>query len=58
MKFIAGRLAAQGFINRSHITRKFGVSAPQASTDLRRYLEHNPGSMIYSATKKRYEATR
>ncbi len=58
MKFIARRLAAQGFINRSHITGKFGVSVPQASLDLRKYLQHNPGSMIYSVTTKRYEATR
>lgn len=58
MKFIAGRLAAQGFINRSHIMGKFGVSVPQASMDIRRYLKDNPGSMAYSVTKKRYEATR
>ena len=58
MKFIAGRLAAQGFINRSHITGKFGVSIPQASMDLRKYLQVNPNSMTYNLTKKRYEATR
>lgn len=58
MKFIAGRLAAQGFINRSHITGKFGVSVPQAFMDLRKYLQLNPNSMIYSLTKKRYEAVR
>ncbi len=58
LKFISGRLAAQGFINRSHITGKFGISIPQASMDLRKYMQLNPNSMTYSLTKKRYEVVR
>lgn len=58
MKFIGGRLAVQGFINRSHVTSKFGVSVPQASMDLRKYLQLYPNSMAYSVTKKRYEVVR
>lgn len=58
MKFITSRLAARGFINRSHITAKFGVSIPQASLDLRKYLQMNPESMVYNATAKRYEAAK
>lgn len=45
-----------GFINRLHIMRKFGVSQPQASHDLQRYIRDNPGAATYNMTTKRYEA--
>ena len=43
-----------GFINREHIERKFGVSTPQASMDLREYMRMNPGMIAYDKTAKRY----
>lgn len=43
-----------GFINREHIERKFGVSTPQASMDLREYMRMNPGMIVYDKTAKRY----
>lgn len=43
-----------GFINREHIERKFGVSTPQASMDLREYMRMNPGMITYDKTWKRY----
>jgi hypothetical protein len=47
-----------GFINREHIERKFGVSTPQASLDLRQYQEENPGKVEYNRSAKRYEAVK
>jgi hypothetical protein len=46
-----------GFINREHIERKFGISTPQASLDLRQYQDENPGRIDYNRSAKRYEAS-
>ena len=43
-----------GFINREHIVRKFGVSVPQASIDLRDFQEANPGMISYDKSAKQY----
>lgn len=43
-----------GFINREHIVRKFGVSAPQASIDLRAVQDRWPGLLAYDKSSKRY----
>ena len=53
--WIADMLYIYGFINREHITRKFDVSVPQASNDIRRYLLDHPGTVVYNMTAKRYE---
>jgi hypothetical protein len=45
-----------GFINREHIVRKFWVSVPQASLDLKRVMLRWPGLMTYNKQTKRYEA--
>lgn len=55
--WIAETLRVFGFINREHIERKFGISAPQASIDLRRFKTEHPDAMTYNLTTKRYEAT-
>ena len=47
-----------GFINREHIMKKFGVSTPQASYDLRKFQELHPGLIKYNRATKRYEAAR
>ncbi len=41
-------------INRHHIERKFGVSTPQASVDLREAQHRWPDLMEYDKSGKRY----
>jgi hypothetical protein len=48
-------LDVYGFINREHLERKFGISTPQASNDLRRFMTWAPGNMVYNPNTKRYE---
>ncbi len=43
-----------GFINRGHIQKKFSVSTPQASQDLRDAMLEWPLLMKYDAKAKRY----
>lgn len=43
------------FINREHLERKFGISTPQASMDLRQFQEERPGVIEYNRSTKRYE---
>lgn len=45
----------RGWVGRSDLTEGFGISAAQASGDLQRYAELNPGSMLYQTRRKRYE---
>lgn len=54
-EWIAETLRVFGFINRQHIERKFGVSTPQASLDLRTYQEKHPDAVSYNKSAKRYE---
>lgn len=58
MDWIAETLRVFGFINREHLIRKFGISMPQASNDLRRFIAENPGAMKYDLSAKRYVVTR
>jgi hypothetical protein len=44
-----------GFINREHIEKKFNVSTPQASTDLREVMARWPELIEYNRSAKRYE---
>lgn len=50
-------LHVYGFINREHLMRKFGISRPQASKDLRTCQRNSAGSMHYNLSSKRYERT-
>ncbi len=45
-----------GRINRSDLIRRFGISVPQATNDLRRYLELAPGNLRYDPRQKTYLA--
>lgn len=56
MEWIAETVTIFGFINREHLIRKFGISVPQASTDLNRFQRLNPKSISYNKSAKRYEA--
>jgi hypothetical protein len=55
--WIAEMLAIYGFINRGHLERKFGVSRPQASTDLQAFLKAHPDGVRYDTSRKAYVAT-
>jgi hypothetical protein len=44
-----------GSIRREHIMRKFGISTPQASYDIRDALKRWPDLMAYNLTTKQYE---
>lgn len=52
--WIADMLNVYGFINRQHLMLKFGVSQPQASTDLTTFLRDNPEHMEYDLSRKCY----
>jgi hypothetical protein len=56
MTWIAEALDVFGFINRDHLQRKFGISPPQASKDLRAFMRANPTAMTYDSSEKRYVA--
>ena len=47
----------EGGINRSNLIEQFGVSAPQASTDLTTYQQLAPKNLRYDLSSKRYVAT-
>jgi hypothetical protein len=55
LEWIAEMLRVYGYINREHIERKFGISTPQASADLRRFQTEHPGACTYNSKTKRYE---
>jgi len=57
LEFIEFRLYWDGWMNRSHIVDQFGVSVPQASTDLARYQELAPDNLEYDPKAKRFRAT-
>lgn len=57
LEFIEFRLFWDGFVNRSDIMEQFGVSAPQASTDLTQYRELTPENIRYDLSEKRFVPT-
>ena len=57
LQFIEWRLFWEGHINRSDLEKRFGVSTPQASVDLRHYREFAGANIEYDATLKRYVAS-
>ena len=56
LAFIGRRLLSGETVNRADIIKKFGVSMPQASTDIRRFKAAHPGAMKYDLTRKTYIA--
>jgi len=52
--FISDTLSSKGYFNRSDICVAFGVSVPQASADISRWLRGNPGVAEYDKSAKRY----
>jgi predicted DNA-binding transcriptional regulator YafY len=57
LEFIDFRLYWEGRVNRSDLMDFFGVSVPQASLDLAKYLEIAPDNITYDRTEKAYVAT-
>jgi hypothetical protein len=56
LEFIDWRLRWEGRINRSDLTAFFGISVPQASLDIARYIELAPGNAEYDRSNKVYVA--
>lgn len=52
--WIAETLKIFGFIQRQHLMKKFGISMPQASTDLQKFMQNNSGKMEYDSSRKCY----
>lgn len=57
LEFVDYRLSWESQINRSDLTRFFGISIQQASLDLAEYLKLAPGNLAYDASTKMYRAT-
>jgi hypothetical protein len=56
MEFIDFRLFWEGRVNRSDLVEHFGVSVPQASSDLTQYQEVAKHNAVYDKTEKAYVA--
>jgi predicted DNA-binding transcriptional regulator YafY len=57
LEFIDFRLRWDGRINRSDLMAFFGISVPQASLDIARYLDLAPANAVYDRSSKVYLAT-
>lgn len=53
--FISRTLYQKGSFNRSDLITSFGVSVPQASADIKRWLSEHPNEATYNLSAKRYE---
>ncbi len=53
--FITDQIDTLGYVNRADICRAFGISVPQSSLDLSRWMERHPGRASYNTSRKRYE---
>lgn len=57
LQFIEFKLYWEGRINRGDLISYFGISIPQASIDLKRYMEVAPDNLEYDKQRKAYFAT-
>ena len=55
LKLIERAVWWRGWIGRPDLVEIFGISAAQASSDLQKYQELNPGALVYQMSRKRYE---
>ena len=58
LEFIDFRLFWEGHVNRGDLVSFFGVSVPQASSDLAEYQAAAKGNAVYDKTRKTYVAGR
>lgn len=56
LEFIDFRLRWEGHLNRADLTGFFGISVPQASLDLAKYIELAPKNLAYDRSARRYVA--
>lgn len=56
LEFLDFRLRWDGRINRSDLTSFFGISIPQATNDISKYLELAPGNASYDRSSRMYIA--
>lgn len=54
--WIAETLRVFGYIGRTHLMRKFGISTAQCALDFGKFQTDHPGAMTYNPSAKRYEA--
>lgn len=57
IEFIETRLYWEGKISRKDLTRYFDISIPQATKDIKAYIEEAPGNIRYDSKAKQYVAT-
>ncbi len=57
LEFIDFRLRWEGRLNRSDLMSFFGISVPQSSLDIARYIELAPENLVYDRSSKVYVAT-
>lgn len=57
LEFIDFRLRWDGHLNRGDISDFFGVSTPQASIDISRYIDMAPHNVRYNRSERSYVAT-
>lgn len=48
-------IATKGSFRRADLRRQFGISIPQASADIKRWLAASPGAATYNRSSKQYE---
>jgi predicted DNA-binding transcriptional regulator YafY len=58
LRFIERSAFWRGVVNRQDLGATFGLSMAQASADLQKYQEMNPGALVYNLKQKRYEGAR
>ena len=56
LQFIDFRLRWEGRLNRKDLIEHFGVSVPQASLDIAKYLEKAPNNLAYDPSSKCYHS--
>lgn len=56
LAYIGSHLAWERRINRSDLVARFGISPNQATADIRRFAEVNPGALVYDGRGKTYRA--
>lgn len=53
-EFIAATLKQFGQVNRQDLVRQFGISVPQASADIAKFLASDPPHVAYDVSAKTY----
>ena len=57
LQFIDFRLRWEGRLNRTDLTEHFGLSTPQASLDIAKYIELAPTNLTYDRSSRTYAAS-